>query len=205
MDTFSAILNWNDSTKNTWDIGITTVTNAGAMVGALGSGSFAKYGKLKMILVLNAILVVSVGFCMIENIYVIAVARFFWGMCAGSYSVFCPKYLSEFVPIEIRGTLGGIPQFMVCVGIAIPACLSLALENNPKEAYLINPNDFYVNQYWRVIWATPALIAIVHTILHLTCFRFETPIDLKKQNKEQELFVLMRRMYKEEEAKLRFN
>ena len=173
------ILNWSESTKKTWNIGITTITNAGAMTGALGAGVFVKYGKLKMILVLNVILMISVGFCMIQNIYVIAVARFFWGMCAGSYSVFCPKYLSEFVPIEIRGTLGGIPQFMVCVGIAIPALLSLALENNPSEAHKANPDDFFVNQYWRIIWATPGLIAAVHTLLHLTCFRFETPVDLK--------------------------
>lgn len=179
LDTFAVILNWSESTKSGWNIGITTITNAGAMVGALCAGSFVKYGKLKMILVLNGILLVSIGVCMVENIYVIAVARFFWGLCAGSYSVFCPKYLSEFVPIELRGTFGGIPQFMVCLGIAIPACLSLALAVDPSEAHKKNPNDFFVNQYWRVIWAVPALIAAVHTLLLLACFRFETPFDLK--------------------------
>ena len=200
LDTFAVILNWSSESKSTWNIGITTITNAGAMVGALCSGSVVKYGKLKMILILNVILIVSIGACMIENIYVIATGRFFWGLCAGSFSVVCPKYLSEFVPIEVRGTLGGIPQFMVCVGIAIPALLSLALEDDPSTA---SKDDFFVTDYWRVIWATPAVIAIIHTLLLLTCFRFETPFDLKNLNKDDDLLVLMKRCYKVNEVKLR--
>ena len=196
LDTFAVILEWTDRQKGLWNIGITTITNLGAMCGALGSGSFAKYGKLRMIIVLNAVLLISVGACMVENIYMIAVARFFWGLTAGSYSVFCPKYLSEFIPIEFRGTFGGIPQFMVCLGISIPACMSIALEENPKEAYALNPDDFFINEYWRVIWAVPAVIAVLHTILLVFCFRFETPFDLKNQKKDEELLVLMKRCYK---------
>ena len=176
--------NWTDEEKQTWNTAISSITILGAAVGALFSGSFTKYGKKRMIQVINVILLFSIGVCMINNIYVIAVGRFFWGLCAGSYSVFCPKYLSEFIPIELRGTYGGIPQFMVCFGISIPACMSIALEEHPAEAYKNNPDDFYINEYWRVIWAVPAIIAILHTMLLLFCFRFETPFDLKQAGKD---------------------
>ena len=127
-----------------WNVAITTITNLGIMIGALFSAPFVKFGKLNMIVVLNVILMASVASAMIENIYVIATARFFWGMCAGSYTFFAPRYLSEFVPLEVRGALGGMPALLLTTGIAVPAILSLALPLDPSAAYDENPNDFYV-------------------------------------------------------------
>ena len=81
---------------------------------------------------------------MVENIYVIAVGRFFWGMCAGSLTVFSPKYQSEFVPIELSAPFGGIPALGLTIGLAIPSILSIGLAVDPVEAYKENPNDFFV-------------------------------------------------------------
>ena len=179
LTTFAAILEWSDHQQNVWNIGITTITNLGAMIGALVSGQFVRYGKLRMLLILNGILLTSIAACMIENIYVIATARFFWGIVAGSVTVFVPKYLNEFVPLELRGAFGGIPALGITTGIAIPAVLSIALPVDPVAAYKENPNNFFVTEYWRVIWLVPAFLALVQSVLLLTCFRFETPIDMK--------------------------
>ena len=131
------------------------------MVGALAAGAFVKFGKLKMIVVMNCIFVASVCSCMVENIYVIAVGRFFWGVCAGAFTVFSPKYLNEFVPLEYRGMFGGIANLMLTIGLAIPAVLSINLEVDPVAALKKNPNDFFVTQYWRIIWLVPAVLATI--------------------------------------------
>ena len=114
------------------------------MAGALSAGSLIKYGKLRGFIILNVILLISIILCLIGNIYIIAFARFFWGFTAGCFSVFCPKYLSEFVPIELRGPFGGLNQLSVTVGIATPALMSIGLREDPAAALDIDPNDWYV-------------------------------------------------------------
>ena len=65
----------------------------------------------------------------------------------------------------------------------MPAILSIALEQNPAEAYAIDPNNFYVTQYWRLIWTFPAVLAVIQTVLLTTYFNFDTPVEM--QAKEQ--------------------
>ena len=65
MDTFAVLMNWNKHDKSLWNIGITTITNLGAMTGALSAGSFLKFGKLRVLLILNVVLLISIGICMV--------------------------------------------------------------------------------------------------------------------------------------------
>jgi MFS family permease len=72
----------------------------------LGSGSFAKYGKWKMIVFNNIIVAVGSAICLIPNSYAIAAGRFIYGFAAGAFSVFVPLYINETAPVEIKGPLG---------------------------------------------------------------------------------------------------
>ena len=129
--TFAAVLGWSSAEEKYWTTAITSITNLGAMTGALFSGSFIKFGKLRGIVLLILILLLSIIICLTGNIKAIAVARFFWGLCAGSFSVYCPKYLADFLPIELRGSFGGINQLAITVGIATPAIMSTKLWEDP--------------------------------------------------------------------------
>ena len=68
------------------------------MIGALGTGSLIKFGKMKMMIATNGLLCISIGICMVQNIYFIIVGRFFWGVCAGAFTVFTPTFHQELVP-----------------------------------------------------------------------------------------------------------
>ena len=144
VSTFSAFLEWSDTDEKRWNVGITTITNLGTMIGALCAGAFIEYGKVRMMLYLNGVLVVSIGICMVENIYIIAFGRFVWGICAGCLTVFAPNYLNDFVPKELTGSFGSLSALGLTSGIAIPTILSIALEVDPVAAYKENPNDFFV-------------------------------------------------------------
>ena len=186
---------WDDDEINTWSVTVTSVTNFGAMLGALFSGAFTKYGKKKMIIILDLILLASIGTCMVNNIWVISFGRLWWGVCAGSMSVMCPKYLNEFLPIEKKGTYGALNQFMCTVGIMFPSCFSLAIPADPVEALKNNPNDFLVTGYWRVIWGVAGGFAALQILLLVTCFNYETPVDLLNHGEDQKLDELFRKMY----------
>ena len=151
----------NGWTDDKWSTYITSITIAGAMLGSLLSGKFTKYGKKRMIQVLNVLLLCSVAVCMVNNIYVIAAGRFFWGICAGSYTVMCPKYLNEYLPMELKGPFGGINQLMCTVGIMLPSLLSLAIPADPVLALAENPDDWLVTGYWRIIWLAGASLILV--------------------------------------------
>ena len=78
------------------------------MCGALGCVPFLKYGKLNIMLAMNALIVASIGICMTGNIPAICVGRFFWGITFGVFTVVCAKYNNEICPIEYKGPFGAL-------------------------------------------------------------------------------------------------
>ena len=94
-------LTWHDSV-------VTSVCIAGAMTGALGCEPFIKRGKLRLMLALNALLLVAITICMVNEIWVICLGRFLWGVTFGGFSVICAKYNNEICPIEYKGPFGAI-------------------------------------------------------------------------------------------------
>ena len=64
--------------------------------------------------------------------------KFFTGVAAGGYNVFCPKYIMEVAPKEISGSAGATFCLIVCVGITINSIIAipygdLTIENSPKD------------------------------------------------------------------------
>ncbi len=51
--------------------------------------------------------------------------RFFYGLSAGFFSVFCPKYINEVAPTDIKGAAGSLSEIFVTIGILLPAFISL--------------------------------------------------------------------------------
>ena len=96
----------NGNQYTLWTTSITTICSLGAAFGALGSGSFAKYGKWRMIVLNNIIVFVGSAICLIPNDYAILIGRLIYGFAAGAFSVFVPLYINETAPVEIKGPLG---------------------------------------------------------------------------------------------------
>ena len=54
------------------------------------------------------VFIISNSLDFVDNNIVIILGRFIFGMAAGAFSVFCPKFTSEIAPAEYRGPLGAI-------------------------------------------------------------------------------------------------
>lgn len=94
--------------KSSLQNSLTTITCVGAMIAAFTAGNFIKYGKWRMIIISEMLLIVSAGLCLINNYWIIFVGRFFWGMTAGALNCYTPAFISEIAPNEYKGPFGVI-------------------------------------------------------------------------------------------------
>ena len=140
--------------------------------------------KLKLMIYLNLVLAVGVGISLIgQNIWIMMIGRFIWGVAYGAFSVVCPKLIVELTPEELIGPFAAINQISLTTGAAFPSTFALAYPRNIKIT--TDPkNDFYVNQYFRVIWSVPLVIGFIQVLLLMTVFNNESLIYLKRHGKD---------------------
>lgn len=158
-----------------------------------------------MILLTNVLIIAGVTICMIDNAYVILFGRFIWGMASGAFTVFCPKYIAEMAPTEMKGSLGALPQLMCTFGIVVPAALGLVVPDDLKDNKSEYADTFLVQNYWRVVWGVPFVFAIIQVLFLLTTYRFDTPVALKQNGEWDRLHILLAKMYDKSQVQARLN
>ena len=128
--------NGDDDEPNTKIMNVQTVTTAGEAIGALYSGNIAFLGRWNCILIVNAVLVVGVCyFCVtfVDIFWVLCVGRFIYGTSVGGFSVFCPKYIAETAPIEVKGPAGALTQVCVTFGILIAFTVGIGIGDADED------------------------------------------------------------------------
>ena len=106
---------------------VQSVTTAGAAIGALFSGNIAYLGRWKCILLSNAVLIVGVALTLISEFWVLCIGRAIYGISVGAFSVFCPRYISETAPLEIKGPAGALSQICITFGILIAFSIGVGI------------------------------------------------------------------------------
>ena len=71
----------------------------------------------------NVIMNIGLVLSFNQNHLVFATGRFFYGFGVGLLTFFCPKYVSEFAPVCVRGMFGSLTEVWVSSGIMIPFLL----------------------------------------------------------------------------------
>lgn len=196
---------WSDDDSTKFGSILTSCVIAGAMTGAMGCGPLInKLGKLKLFHVMNVVLCVGIAICMVNNIPVICVGRFIWGISFGCFSVISAKYNNEICPIEYKGPFGAISQLLLTFGVCIPSLMSLAIPSlDIVDGVCLNKDEWLIDQYWRIIWLVPVGVAVLHTLLLLFCFNHETPAHLREHGEEEKLLTVMKKFYHPNEIKAR--
>lgn len=100
-----------------------TVTTAliGTIVGALVASRPAdRYGRKTALYVIGILYLVSaIGCAFAPNVWVLMLFRFLGGIGVGGSSVVAPIYTAEVAPPKNRGTLVGLVQFNIVLGILV--------------------------------------------------------------------------------------
>jgi len=148
-----------------------------------------------MIKLSNLVMMAGIVMCMFpfDNWFFVG-ARLVWGLGAGAFTVFVPKFITETSPTEMSGFLGGSSQTACTLGILVPSLLALAMPDVSEDKL----SDFYTHDYWRYAWAVSIAIGFIQLILIQSFFNYETPQTLKENSEWDRLTSLMRRLYKPE-------
>ncbi len=132
---------------------VVSALTAGALFGALFTGSFAdRYGRKKTFLAVALLFVISaVGCALATDQYVLMLFRLLAGFAVGADSVVGPMYISEISPAEKRGRLVSFQQFAITIGIL--------------AAYGIDYFLLPLDEAWRYMLAVPAFFGVLFFIL----------------------------------------
>jgi len=127
----------------------------GAAFGALFGGPCLKIGRWRCVLLTNIFAIIGAACTLYPNFTVFVIGRTLYGLAAGFYSLFCPKYLAEIAPIEIKGPIGSLAQVTCCLGILTPFTIGMFY---PKlEDYSASEIDFFLN----LVFGLPIVLAVM--------------------------------------------
>ncbi|MBK1787631.1 sugar porter family MFS transporter [Prauserella cavernicola] len=149
---------------------------AGAMLGALVVGPLSeRYGRRAM-LALAAVLfgLGALGAGIAPATGVLVTARLVLGVAVGIATATIPVYISEIAPARSRGSLSGLFQLMITIGVLSSSVVSVLLR--PLEAW----------RWMFVIGAFPAILMLAGVF-----FLPESPRWLVKRGREDEARLVL--------------
>lgn len=139
-NSYAKLKGWDEDTKLDKQADVTTIIMAGAAVGALFGGTIAGLGRWNCLMITNIVVLAGGILSLFSNFPVFCVGKFLAGLSAGLFSLFSPKYISEYAPIEISGPMGGLSQFFITLGILLCNVIGFAFPH--PEDYSDGKNKF---------------------------------------------------------------
>jgi sugar porter (SP) family MFS transporter len=156
---------------------VVSVVLIGAMAGAIVGGTIAdRIGRRATLLWGGGIFIVgSILAPLAPDVFALIVARALLGVAIGFTSVTAPVYVSELSPPQSRGTLIGLYQFALTIGIALADLVGYWLAGS---------------QAWRWMFGIGAIPAVLFLLMVLTLP--ESPRWLYAQNRLAEATAVLR-------------
>jgi len=124
---YGKLNNWDEDEQINYVMAVQSLTTAGAAVGSLFSGNLAIIGKWNCLMITNVVLVIGVSITTINEFWVLCLGKFIYGLSVGAFSTYCPKFIAETAPIEVKGPFGALTQICITFGILLAFCIGLGV------------------------------------------------------------------------------
>lgn len=147
-------------------------------------------------MLMNLTVIIGGLLTLVDNVTIFIIGRALYGIAAGGYSVFCPKYISEVSPSELKGPLGCLTQICITFGIIVPYTLGVIFEApNPQDKSTVIDEDYNPNLEIYILFALPVVLAVFQSFLMVTIFKYDTPQVMKQNNDYVSLREFMSKIY----------
>jgi len=99
------------------------------------AGPFLGIGRWKCIMISNLFVIVGAGLTLTGYWIPFLIGRFLYGVATGGFSCFCPKFIAEVAPTEVKGPAGALSQICICFGIVVPSTLRMVFNISTEKPY----------------------------------------------------------------------
>lgn len=159
----------------------------GCAIGSTVAGRLTDfYGRKKILLVVAALFsITSLATGIAPAFAFFIAARFIGGIAVGGASILSPLYVAEVSPPSLRGRMGALYQMSIVTGILLSYAINYLLQN-------VGPAN------WRWMFITGVIPSVLFFAMLLLVP--ETPRYLFMVGKEQQAFVILKRIAGRENA-----
>lgn len=75
----------------------------------------------------NGVVILGVILTLVNDYGCLISGRVFQGLAVGSFSLYCPKFIAESAPVEIKGPSGALAQVSITFGILVAFAIGFGL------------------------------------------------------------------------------
>ena len=157
----------------------------GMTIGATSAGKIISIGLRRTLMMCCGIGIFGVGISLIENFYLMILGRTIFGFACGIQTVVVPRYIEEYIPVQVYSTCLSTYCFSNNIGNLFALFSGLILPPDTDKEALIASN------MWFLIFAFPLLFYLIILALLSTVVIRESPkFSLINEHKEECIAVI---------------
>ena len=162
----------------------------GLTMGATSAGKIIAIGRRRTLLMCCLIGIFGVSITLVENFYMMIIGRTIYGFACGIQTVATPRYIEEYVPVQIYSTCLGTYCFSQNFGNLFALFSGLLLPPDDDKPAL------KASDMWLFIYAFPLVWYIAMAALLFTVVRLDSPKYSLVVDKKSQCIAVIHRIYK---------
>ena len=152
------------------------------------------FGRRCNLILADTLLIVGVLFMLLVGLkgFPQILGRFICGLSGGINCTIIPSYIAEMSPVKIRGEISSYYNTTLLIGIFASYLVSVGI---PMEETLKTDVS---SGFWRFLFFFPIIFAIFRIFMLFSYFKFEPALYLLANDREQEAFEVLSKIYTDE-------
>ena len=184
-----------------WYVGCALI---GSIIGVACAGMLSDFLGRKKTLLIAAVLfsVSAIGCCVCKGFDDLVIYRIIGGVGIGVVSIVSPMYISEISPAKIRGTMVGLYQLAVTMGLLLAYLINFAILSGSDTASFSSPflQTSFSSEMWRGMLGSESIVTILFLVI--VFFIPESPRWLIVRGQDERAMGIFRRLRTDESGAL---
>ena len=184
-----------------WYVGCALV---GSIIGVACAGMLSDFLGRKKTLLIAAVLfsVSAIGCCFCTGFNDLVIYRIIGGLGIGVVSIVSPMYISEISPARIRGTMVGLYQLAVTMGLLLAYLVNFLILKNGEGAQFSSAfaQKYFSSEMWRGMLGSESVVTILFLVIAF--FIPESPRWLIVSGRDNDAMKVFRRLKTDEQGAL---